>query len=254
MFIDGNLPSDFSEHFFMANALLISPKRFDETISDIYQDAGIWIVIASCVAEYLLLLTYIGVAAYDFFKNRRMMKKMNVQRKQQSLIKYSEASSSNSLCLRQPWVGQRAANKLSGRISRKGSSHQVKQTTTGKVQVRGSRRVNVEGLEKGVKESINKTRFGSKKNVGNARIEEKKDQMAVKKSLEVKGNQDDWKLRARHVGESEYWTMLKRPHQQCQEQRHKESRQRKVSGTMSKRRWSWINRYGQEQAQCLNLG
>jgi hypothetical protein len=82
---------------FCSCALLISPKRFDETISDIYQDAGIWIVIASCVAEYLLLLTYIGVAAYDFFKNRRMMKKMNVQRKQQSLIKYSEGSSSKPM-------------------------------------------------------------------------------------------------------------------------------------------------------------
>lgn len=63
---------------FFFGALLISPKRFDEIILDFYQDAGIWIVIASCVAEYLLLLTYIGVAAYDFFKNRKMMKKMNV--------------------------------------------------------------------------------------------------------------------------------------------------------------------------------
>jgi hypothetical protein len=46
---------------------------------DFYQDAGIWIVIASCVAEYLLLITYIAVAAYEFFKNRKMMKKMNVK-------------------------------------------------------------------------------------------------------------------------------------------------------------------------------
>jgi len=48
---------------FYVNALLISPKRFDEIIMDFYQDAGIWIVIASCVAEYLLLITYIAVAA-----------------------------------------------------------------------------------------------------------------------------------------------------------------------------------------------
>ena len=52
----------------------IHNKRFDEAISDFYQDAGIWIVIASCVAEYLLLLTYIGVAAYEFFKNRKSKK------------------------------------------------------------------------------------------------------------------------------------------------------------------------------------
>jgi len=64
---------------FFLNALLLSPKRFDELILDFYQDAGIWIVIASCVAEYLLLLTYIGVATYGFFKNRKMMKRMNVK-------------------------------------------------------------------------------------------------------------------------------------------------------------------------------
>jgi len=58
---------------------------------DFYQDAGIWIVIASCVAEYLLLLTYIGVAAYDFFKNRKMMKKMNVQRRTYDFLKFDES-------------------------------------------------------------------------------------------------------------------------------------------------------------------
>ena len=76
---------------FLFNALLISPKRFDEIILDFYQDAGIWIVIASCVAEYLLLLTYIGVAAYDFFKNRKMMKKMNVQRRTYEFLKFDES-------------------------------------------------------------------------------------------------------------------------------------------------------------------
>ena len=76
---------------FFVGALLISPKRFDEIILDFYQDAGIWIVIASCVAEYLLLLTYIGVAAYDFFKNRKMMKKMNVQRRTYEFLKFDES-------------------------------------------------------------------------------------------------------------------------------------------------------------------
>ena len=76
---------------FFGDALLISPKRFDEIILDFYQDAGIWIVIASCVAEYLLLLTYIGVAAYDFFKNRKMMKKMNVQRRTYEFLKFDES-------------------------------------------------------------------------------------------------------------------------------------------------------------------
>jgi hypothetical protein len=77
--------------FFYLLAAFLSPKRFDEIILDFYQDAGIWIVIASCVAEYLLLLTYIGVAAYDFFKNRKMMKKMNLKSKY-SLIHYWEGA------------------------------------------------------------------------------------------------------------------------------------------------------------------
>ena len=85
------LISSISIIFFLTNAIIISPKRFDETILDFYQDAGIWIVSASCVAEYLLLLTYIGVAAYDFFKNRKMMKKMNLKPKY-SLIHYSDSS------------------------------------------------------------------------------------------------------------------------------------------------------------------
>jgi hypothetical protein len=72
---------------FLTIAMILHPKAYDEIILDFYQDAGIWIVIASCVAEYLLLLTYIGVAAYDFFKNRksvnRALKRMNY-----SFIKY----------------------------------------------------------------------------------------------------------------------------------------------------------------------
>ena len=81
---------EVSQSFFLAlffvNALLISPKRFDELILDFYQDAGIWIVIASCVAEYLLLLTYIGVAIYEFVKNRKMMKKLNVKPEKTSIV------------------------------------------------------------------------------------------------------------------------------------------------------------------------
>jgi hypothetical protein len=86
-----DLSSPFFLCFFYANALLISPKRFDEIIMDFYQDAGIWIVIASCVAEYLLLITYIAVAAYEFFKNRKMMKKMNVKPEKYSVIVYNDA-------------------------------------------------------------------------------------------------------------------------------------------------------------------
>jgi hypothetical protein len=73
---------------FLAIAAIIHPKGFDEIIMDFYQDAGIWIVIASCVAEYLLLITYIAVAAYEFFKNRTLNKRANSHRNT-SFIKYS---------------------------------------------------------------------------------------------------------------------------------------------------------------------
>jgi hypothetical protein len=88
MFIDGSPCKAFSCLLFLIVAIVIHPKGFDEIIMDFYQDAGIWIVIASCVAEYLLLITYIAVAAYEFFKNRTLNKRayshMNT-----SFIKYN---------------------------------------------------------------------------------------------------------------------------------------------------------------------
>jgi hypothetical protein len=75
---------------FLVVAMILHPKGFDEIILDFYQDAGIWIVIASCVAEYLLLLTYIGVAAYDFFKNRKSVNRA-LKKMQYSYIKYGQA-------------------------------------------------------------------------------------------------------------------------------------------------------------------
>jgi hypothetical protein len=74
---------------FLVVAMIVHPKSFDEIILDFYQDAGIWIVIASCVAEYLLLLTYIGVAAYDFFKNRKSVNRA-MDKLKLSYIKYGK--------------------------------------------------------------------------------------------------------------------------------------------------------------------
>ena len=121
---------------FLGTALLISPKRFDEIILDFYQDAGIWIVIASCVAEYLLLLTYIGVAAYDFFKNRKMMKKMNVQRRTYEFLKFDESHRDVGNRWREPDtrpVAQKKANQ--GPTTADESSGLIKKAT-----VLGSRR------------------------------------------------------------------------------------------------------------------
>jgi uncharacterized membrane protein YcjF (UPF0283 family) len=67
---------------FLIIAMLVVPKSEDDVIENGYQDAGIWIVIASCVAEYLLLITYIAVAAYEFFKNRTLNKRTYAQSQQ----------------------------------------------------------------------------------------------------------------------------------------------------------------------------
>jgi hypothetical protein len=77
---------------FLLIAMILHPKGHNEIILDFYQDAGIWIVIASCVAEYLLLLTYIGVAAYDFFKNRKALNRA-LKKMKYSFIKYGEDKS-----------------------------------------------------------------------------------------------------------------------------------------------------------------
>ena len=111
---------------FFAFALLISPKRFDEIILDFYQDAGIWIVIASCVAEYLLLLTYIGVAAYDFFKNRKMMKKMNVQRRTYEFLKFDESHRDVGNRWREPGTRLQALGKNQQCPQRPGKTPEIK--------------------------------------------------------------------------------------------------------------------------------
>jgi len=59
---------------FLFIALLLHTKRFNELVGDSYQDAGIWIIIASCGSEYILLLIYIGIAAMEHFKTRKIRK------------------------------------------------------------------------------------------------------------------------------------------------------------------------------------
>jgi hypothetical protein len=107
------LQSFFLLLFLIAMAIVIHPKGFDEIIMDFYQDAGIWIVIASCVAEYLLLITYIAVAAYEFFKNRTLNKRayshmntsfikylpVNSQKQDNKVANYSELPSADTVPL-----------------------------------------------------------------------------------------------------------------------------------------------------------
>ena len=71
--------------------LLTSKNTEKETVSDLFQDSTKFAMMACFILEYLLLLTYIGVAAYDFFKNRKMMKKMNVQRRTYEFLKFDES-------------------------------------------------------------------------------------------------------------------------------------------------------------------
>jgi hypothetical protein len=72
---------------FLIIAMLVVPKSEDDVIENGYQDAGIWIVMLSCIAEYLLLITYIAVAAYEFFKNRTLNKRTSAHLNN-SFIKY----------------------------------------------------------------------------------------------------------------------------------------------------------------------
>jgi hypothetical protein len=90
MFIDGTIEQLISIKF-SSDYTFDQFKRMMKRYLMLFRYAGIWIVIVGCIAEYLLLLTYIGVAAYDFFKNRKMMKKMNVQRRTYAFLKFDES-------------------------------------------------------------------------------------------------------------------------------------------------------------------
>jgi hypothetical protein len=98
---------------------------------DFYQDAGIWIVIASCVAEYLLLITYIAVAAYEFFKNRKITKMAAAQPPPSRYIKYTTAQtpipSKNSSFLYSPNKSKSSAVRVvSGSIGRSSNKISVR--------------------------------------------------------------------------------------------------------------------------------
>ena len=153
---------------FFTDALLISPKRFDEIILDFYQDAGIWIVIASCVAEYLLLLTYIGVAAYDFFKNRKMMKKMNVQRRTYEFLKFDESHRDVGNRWREPVSAMPGALGLPNQ-NRKGKGNQIRKQKLKslKKQKRRGQLRNGNGLEESSKEPIALKQWSESNNAPN---------------------------------------------------------------------------------------
>jgi len=57
---------------FLILCLILRPIPFNELVGDSYQDAGIWIIIASCGSEYILLLIYIGVTTHEYCKERKI--------------------------------------------------------------------------------------------------------------------------------------------------------------------------------------
>ena len=82
---------------FFVNIILLSQKRFDETVSDLQQDTGVWIVIVSCVIEYVLLIGLLGMGIWNFIKDKKEMKRRQTKYVKYSLIKYEENNWVSSL-------------------------------------------------------------------------------------------------------------------------------------------------------------
>lgn len=60
--------------FYLFMCLLIYVKS---SIPEVYQDLGIWLVIISCIVEYVLLVVFVCVTAYIFCKNKRSQKSLS---------------------------------------------------------------------------------------------------------------------------------------------------------------------------------
>jgi hypothetical protein len=57
--------------FYLLICLLIYSKS---TVPEAYQDVGMWLVIVSCIIEYLLLIAFVCVTVYIFCKNKKSQK------------------------------------------------------------------------------------------------------------------------------------------------------------------------------------
>ena len=96
-----------------------------ENVSTSYQDTTLIVILIGCFLEYLLLLTYIGVAAYDFFKTRKMMKKMNVQRRTYEFLKFDETHQDVGNPLHNSVLPKASGNFKSGILKRVSRSEMV---------------------------------------------------------------------------------------------------------------------------------
>ena len=76
---------------FFSDALLMSKFRGEEVVNESYQMLAFVIILAATFAEYLFIMALMIKLAYDFFKNRKMMKKMNVQRRTYEFLRFDES-------------------------------------------------------------------------------------------------------------------------------------------------------------------
>lgn len=66
---------------FLTIALLVRGYGFNELVGDSYQDAGIWIIIASCGSEYILLLIFVTVILREQYLTRKARHIYNTRNK-----------------------------------------------------------------------------------------------------------------------------------------------------------------------------
>jgi len=75
---------------FMASALLISYKRPDEVIDMNFQVNMVRMILMAVLIEILMLVVFIGQTVHKLVKTKLRMKKLNVQWKKYSIIKFIE--------------------------------------------------------------------------------------------------------------------------------------------------------------------
>ena len=88
--------------------LLLSAKRFDETVSDSLQDTGVWVLLIACLVDYVVLLVFCGMGIYSFCKTKRLTNKMKILQISPSIITFSTAKGTS----RDSWIRFEKLNKV----------------------------------------------------------------------------------------------------------------------------------------------
>src|SRR3990167_2153607 len=71
--------------------LFMCSKSFSETVSEEAQDAGVWLILLSCIIEYSMLIMFLSKMAWEFWKSRSLMLRMHLKKSSSSLIVYEHS-------------------------------------------------------------------------------------------------------------------------------------------------------------------